>query len=113
MYDFFISVSMGLWMSLAAICCSWVTSSIQHHLHVEELHFLGVVLDEVPARFDCAPHEYGEQLVRLDRVLDSDALEYARVNVHCRRSELVGVHLAQTLVALNIASFPELPDELR
>src|SRR4030042_5800472 len=113
MYDFFISVSMGLWMSLAAICCSWVTSSIQHHLHVEELHFLRVVLDEVPARLDRVPHEYGEQLVGLDRVLDRDALEYARVNVHCRRAELVGVHLAQAFVALDVAPFPEVSHELR
>src|SRR3954453_9963939 len=59
-----------------------------------------VVLDESPAELDDLAHEAREQLLGLRGVLDRHLLERARLGVHRRLAQLLGVHLAQALEAV-------------
>src|SRR5690606_10927407 len=59
-----------------------------------------VALDELPPRLDLVAHQRGEDLVRLDRVLDLDLHQPAGLRVDGGLPELLRVHLAQALVAL-------------
>src|SRR6266480_2615631 len=68
-------------------------------LNVQVAHGLGVRLDESFAGIDVGTHQDIEDLVRLDRVFDLDAEQHPVLWVHGRFPQLVGVHLAETLVA--------------
>src|SRR4051794_14327470 len=59
-----------------------------------------VVFDEPPAELDDLAHEAREQLLGLRGVLDRHLLERARLGVHRRLAQLLGVHLAQALEAV-------------
>src|SRR5664280_1551137 len=76
-----------------------ISSSLSLDVEVHDLE--GVLLDEGPPRFDGVAHQHGEQLVGLGRVLDPDLEEAAALRVHRRGPELLGVHLAEALVALD------------
>ncbi len=53
------------------------------------------------ARLDLLAHELGEHVVRLGGVVDVHPQQRARGGVHRRLPELVGVHLAEALEALD------------
>src|SRR3954449_12109079 len=59
-----------------------------------------VVFDEPPAELDDLAHEAREQLLGLGRVLDRDLLERPGLRVHRRLAQLLGVHLAEALEAV-------------
>src|SRR4051812_3653947 len=59
-----------------------------------------VVLDEPPPVLDDLAHQLREEHLRLGRVLDRDLLQRARLRVHRRLAQLLGVHLAQALEAV-------------
>ena len=59
--------------------------------------------DEGAARRDGVAHQAGEQLVRLGGVVDVHLQQRASSRVHRRVPELVRVHLAEALVALQAA----------
>src|SRR5262249_61637561 len=69
---------------------------------VEVPHVERVLLDELPSRLDLVSHQGGEDLVGLVRVLDLHLEQCARLGIHGRLPELRRVHLAETLVALNL-----------
>ena len=56
--------------------------------------------DEFAARFHVLAHERVEQPVGVDGLLDPDLKQRPPVGVHRRLPQLVGVHLAETLVPL-------------
>src|SRR5439155_14840359 len=59
-----------------------------------------VLFDERAPKLDVLAHEHGEELVgAARRVLVADLEERARVGVHRRGPELLGIHLAEALVA--------------
>ncbi len=68
---------------------------------VKVLDLAGLGLDEVLARLDLLAHEHREDLVGLGGVLDVDPQQRPRLRVHRRLPELVGVHLAEALEALD------------
>src|SRR5450759_2003548 len=90
---------------------SILPSSVCRASDIEEPHFLSVLLDEGAPRLDLVAHEHREDLVgRLD-VLHRHQLKGARHGVHGGVPELVGVHLAEPLEALQLhALFGELND---
>src|SRR6478609_3573104 len=59
-----------------------------------------VVFDEPPAELHDLAHEAREQLLGLGGVLDGHLLEGPRLGVHGGLAELLGVHLAQALEAV-------------
>src|SRR5690606_31502066 len=67
-----------------------------------------VVLDELAARFDHVTHQGREDLVGGDRVLDPHAQQAPCFRVDRGVPELLGVHLAQALEALDGAALPGL-----
>src|SRR3954451_15059314 len=69
-------------------------------LDIEEPDLLGVTLDEDLARLDAVTHEIGKEPLGGRRILDRHALQRARLRVHGGHPELLGVHLAETLEAL-------------
>src|SRR5215212_207933 len=68
---------------------------------VQEPHVLGVAGDERPARVDVFAHEDREQLVRGGGVVQRDLQEHPVRRVHRGLPQLLGVHLAEALVALD------------
>src|SRR5437870_10952308 len=74
--------------------------SLTSSLYIEVRYGAGVVLDEVAPRLDLVAHEHGE-----DAICDGGILERHLSERACRRghrgfTELVGVHLAEALEAL-------------
>src|SRR6476469_5839988 len=68
---------------------------------VEEADVLRVLLDEAAARLDVLAHQRGERLVRGGRVLEGHLEQRAGLRVHRGLPELLVVHLAEALVALD------------
>src|SRR3954451_4517648 len=68
---------------------------------VEEADVLGVALDELAAGLDVLAHEDREQVVGLGGVVEGDLAEDAVLLVHRRDAQLLGVHLAEALEALD------------
>src|SRR5450759_826150 len=68
---------------------------------VKVAHLAGLGLDEVLAGLHPLAHQHREDLVRDGRVLDLHFEQRPGLRVHRRVPELVGVHLAQTLEALD------------
>ena len=71
-------------------------------LHIQVAHFGGVLLDEPPSRVDLVAHQDREYPVGLDRVLELDLQQAARVGIHRRLPQLSRIHLAQALVTLDL-----------
>src|SRR5665647_1152730 len=81
---------------------SILPSSVCRLSDIEEPHFLRVLLDERAARLDLVAHQHRKDLIgRLD-VFHRHELEGARHGVHGGVPELVGVHLAEPLEALQL-----------
>src|SRR3954470_6880582 len=72
---------------------------VRRSLDVEVLHVEGVVLDELAARLDLVAHQGREHQVGFRVVLRLDLEQRADARVHRCHPELLGVHLAQALVA--------------
>src|SRR5699024_5737640 len=68
---------------------------------VEEADVLGVLLDEAAAGLDVVAHQHGEDGVGVGGLVDRDLLQGAGGRVHGGGLQLLPVHLAQTLVALD------------
>src|SRR5204862_4185120 len=69
--------------------------------HVQVAHELRVLFDESAPRLHLIPHQRLEQLRGLHRVFHRDLEERALRRVHGGVPELIGVHLAESLVALD------------
>src|SRR5437764_12703803 len=65
-----------------------------------------IVLDELAAGLDDVAHEAREDLVGDVRLRDLDAEQRAVGRVQRRFPQLLGVHFAKTLVALNRETLP-------
>ena len=74
-------------------------------LNVEVSDVEGVVFDELPPRLDGVAHQHRKDLVGFDHVVDPYFEQRALVGIHCRLPELLRVHLAQALVALDSEVF--------
>src|SRR3989304_1108994 len=61
----------------------------------------GLGLDETPARPDLLAHELAEDEIGLGGIVHLGAQQHPRARVHRRLPELVGVHLAPALEALD------------
>ena len=72
---------------------------------VQEPHVVGVALNEGTTRIDVLAHEDGEGLVGCGGLANRHLFEGAAVRVHRRIPQFFGVHLAQTLVALDSLGF--------
>src|SRR5438270_13836368 len=59
-------------------------------------------LDEPLAGLDIRAHQPVEDVVRLEHVLDVDAEQHPGLRVHGGLPQLYGVHLPETLVALDL-----------
>src|SRR5882724_10414211 len=70
------------------------------HLSTQVGDVEGVLLDELATRLDGVTHQDREHLVGADRILHGDLEERPRLRIHRRFPELLGVHLAEPLVAL-------------
>src|SRR4029079_16910803 len=68
---------------------------------VKVLHLACLALDEVLARTDLLAHQHRADLVGQPAIIAVDLEERPRLGVHRRLPELVGVHLAEALEALN------------
>ena len=66
------------------------------------VEIIGVLDDERLARRHVIAHEQTEDLVGLFGVLHADTAQHARTRIHGGVGELVGIHLTQALVALNV-----------
>src|SRR5437016_2267778 len=84
---------------LRAMTTVAVTSNIQCRVQ-------RVVLDEFAPRLDEFAHQLGEEIVGLVGVLDFYQQKRAPIFVERRLPQLIGVHLAETLIALQRQSFP-------
>src|SRR5215216_2910104 len=69
-------------------------------LHVQVGDFACVVLDELTPWLDAVAHQHREDLVGRARVVDADHLKRPVLGGHRGVEELVGVHLAEPLEAL-------------
>src|ERR671911_1624895 len=75
---------------------------------VEEADVLGVADDEAPPRLDVLTHEDAEQLVRRCSVVQGHLEQDPGGRVHRGLPQLLGIHLAQALVALDAALLGQL-----
>src|SRR5262245_17999296 len=75
-------------------------------LDVEVHDVQGVLFDELAARLHRVAHQDREHLVGADRILEAHLQERARLGIHGRLPELIGVHLAESLVALKRGALP-------
>src|SRR6478735_9635111 len=75
---------------------SWVSA-----LNVKETNVFGVAGDEATARLDVLAHQHGEQFVGRRSVVQRDPTQHPRTRIHGGLPQLLRVHLAETLVALN------------
>src|SRR6185436_15635323 len=71
-------------------------------LDIEELDVAGVSLYERAPRLYLIAHQHREQLIGGRRVVDRHELEGARLRVHGRLGELVGVHLTEAFEPLEL-----------
>src|SRR3954468_23270471 len=69
--------------------------------HIKKTDVLGVAGDERAARLHVFAHEDREQLVRGGGVVQRDLQEHPVGRVHRGLPQLLGVHLAEALVALD------------
>src|SRR2546425_4889826 len=80
-------------------------------LYVEVPHPERVQLDKRAPRLDFVAHQLGEDLVGGDAVLDLHPEQSPGRHVHGRFPELLWIHLAQALVALQAHRFLDLAEQ--
>src|SRR6185503_9003702 len=73
--------------------------------NIQVLRFQGMLLDEPPPGIHIGPHEDGEVLVGLVRILQPHFQESPLLRVHGGLEELIGVHLPQSLEPLHAEAF--------
>src|ERR1051325_12050264 len=81
-------------------------------LDVEVAHVERVLLDEPPPRLDLVAHQRRKDLVGLVGVFDSHLQQDPRVWVHGRLPQLLGIHLAEPLEALDLEAVSRLAHQL-
>ena len=74
-------------------------------LEVEVFNAQRVLLNELTARLNDVAHQLGEKVIGLGHVIDFHLQKRARLRVQRGFPELVRVHFAQTLVALQRQAF--------
>src|SRR6266478_5922246 len=85
----------------AATAYSSVARKAKSALDIEIGHLQRIVLDEVAARLDHVAHQGREDLVGFVGMVDLDLQEHARLGIARGLPQLVRIHLAQALVALD------------
>src|SRR5271156_6895370 len=68
---------------------------------IQETNVLGVAGDKASACFDILAHQDGEQLVGGSGVVEGDLAQHPHRGVHRGFPQLLGIHFAQTFVALD------------
>src|SRR4051812_29352632 len=68
---------------------------------VEEADILGVALDEGAPGLDVLAHQHREEVVGEGRVVQGDLTQHTVVDIHGGDPQLLGVHLAEALEALD------------
>src|SRR5688572_23030298 len=96
-----VGISVMIRLSAAFYRCLGVVVDTTSDLDIEEADVFRVALDEGAPLLDVLAHEDREDLVGLGGVLEADLLHQAGVGVHRGLPQLVGVHLAEALVALD------------
>ena len=71
-------------------------------LHIQILHQIRVLLDELPPRLNLIAHQQREDFIRRHCVLWRNLHHRAGLGVHGRLPQLLGAHFAQAFVALNV-----------
>ena len=79
-----------------------VAMSLSSSSDVEVRDSARVLFDELPPRLDHVAHQHREESVRRRGVLDRHLLQRARRRVHRGLTQLVGVHLTETLEARDV-----------
>src|SRR5688500_10673016 len=77
-----------------------VTTRVASDVEVARLE--GMALDVLAPRLDQVGHQQREDVVGRDLVLEAHVVQAPARGIHGRFPELLGVHLAQTLVALEL-----------
>src|SRR5690349_16767226 len=72
-----------------------------YELNIKEANVFGVSRDEAPARLDVLAHQDREQLVGGSGVVERHLTQHPDGRIHRGLPQLLGVHLAETLVALD------------
>src|SRR5689334_16238707 len=70
-------------------------------LNIQETNIFGIAGDEAAAGFHVLTHENREQLVGRRGVVEGDLAQHPHRRIHRGLPQLLGVHLAQTLVPLD------------
>src|SRR5690348_1831427 len=70
-------------------------------LNIKEANVFCVTCNDAAARFHVLAHQYREQLSGGSGVIEGDLAEHPHRRVHGGFPQLLGVHLAETLVALD------------
>src|SRR3954469_2228262 len=70
-------------------------------LNIKEAHVFGVAGDEAAPRLDVLAHQNREQLIRRGSIIQSDLTQDSHRRIHRGLPQLLGVHLAETLVPLD------------
>src|SRR5262245_55575490 len=70
-------------------------------LNIKEANVFGITSDEAAARLDVLAHQDREQLIGGGGVIEGDLAEHPHRRVHGGFPQLLGVHLAKTLVTLD------------
>src|SRR3954470_16505883 len=83
---------------------SGVVVSDMGSLDVEEANVVGVADDELLAQLDVVAHQLGDHAIGDRRLLDVDLQERSLGGIHRRLAELVPVHLAQALQAVELVA---------
>src|SRR5438067_6401281 len=78
---------------------------------VQVLYIQRVVLDELAARLHLIAHQRREHQVRFGVILGAHLQQRARFRIHRRRPELIGIHFAEALVAVDRDTFLSCDDE--
>ena len=73
-----------------------------------DIRVMRISLDELAAGRNLVAHQHREDAVGFGGVLDVHLAQDARVGVHRRLPQLVGVHLAETFVTLDVHALAEL-----
>ena len=72
-----------------------------HGSDIKIPHVLGVLLDEFATRLRLTAHQHREEMIGLGTVVKSDLQQGPHFRVHRRLSELFGIHLSQSFIALH------------
>src|SRR5690606_31586432 len=74
-------------------------------LDIQVLHSQRIRFDKLPARVHLVTHQGSEELVGTDRILDGYLQHASALRIHGRFPQLLRIHFAQSLVALQVVPF--------